>query len=128
MRSPTRPVCCWAWRWHSLRWATPCNGSIAGWRDGGGRSLSGDMWLRASVVQAHSLQFRETAIDRVICLGPGNGRRVADTFAAVRKRCDGPAGSTQRSDEHTSELQSLMRISYAVFCLKKKKNNKTQKK
>src|SRR3546814_3845883 len=28
---------------------------------------------------------------------------------------------TQRSEEHTSELQSLMRISYAVFCLKKKK-------
>src|SRR3546814_7530003 len=34
-----------------------------------------------------------------------------------------------RSEEHTSELQSLMRISYAVFCLKKKnKNNKTQHK
>src|SRR3546814_4547660 len=30
----------------------------------------------------------------------------------------------KRSEEHTSELQSLMRISYAVFCLKKKKNNK----
>src|SRR3546814_2910805 len=30
-----------------------------------------------------------------------------------------------RSEEHTSELQSLMRISYAVFCLKKKKNNQT---
>src|SRR3546814_6245008 len=30
--------------------------------------------------------------------------------------------SEQRSEEHTSELQSLMRISYAVFCLKKKKN------
>src|SRR3546814_8902262 len=30
--------------------------------------------------------------------------------------------SWQRSEEHTSELQSLMRISYAVFCLKKKKN------
>src|SRR3546814_8709334 len=29
----------------------------------------------------------------------------------------------RRSEEHTSELQSLMRISYAVFCLKKKKNN-----
>src|SRR3546814_1157872 len=29
-----------------------------------------------------------------------------------------------RSEEHTSELQSLMRISYAVFCLKKKKNDK----
>src|SRR3546814_6338557 len=31
-----------------------------------------------------------------------------------------------RSEEHTSELQSLMRISYAVFCLKKKNKNKTQ--
>src|SRR3546814_8813345 len=30
-----------------------------------------------------------------------------------------------RSEEHTSELQSLMRISYAVFCLKKKKTKKT---
>src|SRR3546814_5191837 len=30
-----------------------------------------------------------------------------------------------RSEEHTSELQSLMRISYAVFCLKKKKESKT---
>src|SRR3546814_1306588 len=34
--------------------------------------------------------------------------------------------SFSRSEEHTSELQSLMRISYAVFCLKKKKNNKEQ--
>src|SRR3546814_10629380 len=32
-----------------------------------------------------------------------------------------------RSEEHTSELQSLMRISYAVFCLKKKKNNTDNK-
>src|SRR3546814_3640036 len=35
------------------------------------------------------------------------------------RHCTG-AGSTFRSEEHTSELQSLMRISYAVFCLKKK--------
>src|SRR3546814_1881044 len=35
-----------------------------------------------------------------------------------------PAEEFPRSEEHTSELQSLMRISYAVFCLKKKKNNK----
>src|SRR3546814_8780300 len=32
--------------------------------------------------------------------------------------------AARRSEEHTSELQSLMRNSYAVFCLKKKKNNK----
>src|SRR3546814_3730755 len=35
---------------------------------------------------------------------------------------------TSRSEEHTSELQSLMRISYAVFCLTKKKNTKNNKK
>src|SRR3546814_5162155 len=34
------------------------------------------------------------------------------------------AGRVTRSEEHTSELQSLMRISYAVFCLKKKKKKK----
>src|SRR3546814_14611145 len=35
-----------------------------------------------------------------------------------------PSGGIARSEEHTSELQSLMRISYAVFCLKKTKNIK----
>src|SRR3546814_5087777 len=42
---------------------------------------------------------------------PGSG-----ASAAFRWRC-----AARRSEEHTSELQSLMRISYAVFCLKKKK-------
>src|SRR3546814_9935650 len=35
-----------------------------------------------------------------------------------------PKGTPDRSEEHTSELQSLMRISYAVFCLKKNTNKK----
>src|SRR3546814_4719192 len=39
-----------------------------------------------------------------------------------RPRRDGAGYCVVRSEEHTSELQSLMRISYAVFCLKKKKN------
>src|SRR3546814_2343514 len=38
-----------------------------------------------------------------------------------------PFRTLLRSEEHTSELQSLMRISYAVFCLKKKKNQATHK-
>src|SRR3546814_3467245 len=38
------------------------------------------------------------------------------------------AGWQRRSEEHTSELQSLMRISYAVFCLKKKKHPTTTNK
>src|SRR3546814_10163964 len=39
-----------------------------------------------------------------------------------------PAHLKVRSEEHTSELQSLMRISYAVFCLKKKKNTRIKQK
>src|SRR3546814_1479491 len=45
----------------------------------------------------------------------------AVTTANVRYGTDGVVRFSQRSEEHTSELQSLMRISYAVFCLKKKK-------
>src|SRR3546814_1920021 len=42
-------------------------------------------------------------------------------------KADSPAGKW-RSEEHTSELQSLMRISYAVFCLKKKNTRSTNNK
>src|SRR3546814_968173 len=44
---------------------------------------------------------------------------------AQRSRAGWRAGNPRRSEEHTSELQSLMRISYAVFCLKKKKELET---
>src|SRR3546814_6753875 len=44
-----------------------------------------------------------------------------DGLPAVGPRCRARAEVRTRSEEHTSELQSLMRISYAVFCLKKKK-------
>src|SRR3546814_5232310 len=56
--------------------------------------------------------------------------RVADDAALLagnppwRRLCGG-GGMSARSEEHTSELQSLMRISYAVFCLKKKKQKPT---
>src|SRR3546814_7421482 len=54
------------------------------------------------------------------CAAPAGGHD------ATHQRGD---GSVERSEEHTSELQSLMRISYAVFCLKKtKKINKHQSK
>src|SRR3546814_2548445 len=48
--------------------------------------------------------------------GLGSGERGTLTPAYVRK-------VFERSEEHTSELQSLMRISYAVFCLTKKNTN-----
>src|SRR3546814_5400808 len=44
-------------------------------------------------------------------------------FSQVR---DTQVGEGSRSEEHTSELQSLMRISYAVFCLKKKNHSQTK--
>src|SRR3546814_5282018 len=51
-----------------------------------------------------------------------------DTKGGAQIRAIGPAAvrvleaQAERSEEHTSEIQSLMRTSYAVFCLKKKKN------
>src|SRR3546814_8081837 len=59
------------------------------------------------------------------------GARARHGIAAADARRGGGAlsargggGAAQRSEEHTSELQSLMRISYAVFCLKKKNRKK----
>src|SRR3546814_10004927 len=46
---------------------------------------------------------------------------AARLYETVVAHPDGAAGPGLRSEEHTSELQSLMRISYAVFCLKTKK-------
>src|SRR3546814_9679603 len=47
--------------------------------------------------------------------------------ADIRKAIPSQQAAKQRSEEHTSELQSLKRISYAVLCLKKKQKNKKQK-
>src|SRR3546814_7527850 len=49
------------------------------------------------------------------------GRNTRDPGQAAVDRADRDAAPVVRSEEHTSELQSLMRISYAVFCLQKKK-------
>src|SRR3546814_5329351 len=56
-----------------------------------------------------------------------SARRPVPPAADRRGPCPSgrPDGSCSRSEEHTSELQSLMRISYAVFCLKKKKQETT---
>src|SRR3546814_1139351 len=74
---------------------------------------------------------------RAAAVHPGEGApQGADRRPAPRDRAQGSIGGTdagrqhgrpvRRSEEHTSELQSLMRISYAVFCLKKKKKITTQ--
>src|SRR3546814_10901112 len=58
---------------------------------------------------------------RSVCSAETPLTRRAPMKARVPMRTSLP--STTRSEEHTSELQSLMRISYAVFCLKKKKRD-----
>src|SRR3546814_9016516 len=58
-------------------------------------------------------------------LGRGLGGVAPDLQQRVDERGEFMAErDARRSEEHTSELQSLMRTSYAVFCLKKKKKNK----
>src|SRR3546814_6311146 len=54
-------------------------------------------------------------------------RRAARSRLGPWHRRSDRDGQIDRSEEHTSELQSLTRISYAVFCLKKKKKHKTKK-
>src|SRR3546814_1532256 len=61
----------------------------------------------------------------------GDVRRIAQAAARAQFALSAPGphpadGRANRSEEHTSELQSLMRISYAVFCLKKKNTIRTQ--
>src|SRR3546814_2820173 len=52
-------------------------------------------------------------------------RRIVEPYLRRNRIC--AASQASRSEEHTSELQSLMRISYAVFCLKKKNKQKHQR-
>src|SRR3546814_6836191 len=66
----------------------------------------------------------EAAVGRSHRAKPGK-TKLAEVIERSKKILGMPEGyrlGIVRSEEHTSELQSLMRISYAVFCLKKKKN------
>src|SRR3546814_9476800 len=87
--------------------------------------------------EAHvDAQLRSYGIDRIGKSGADVDLPIEMARAVARLRAidfdrfvhNGRFGRIARSEEHTSELQSLMRISYAVFCLKKKKNNQTTNK
>src|SRR3546814_8897158 len=82
---------------------------------------------RALLLAQHLAQLRD-----LLVLRPDLRFELVDALGVRGCRlCVRRAGNRQqqcvRSEEHTSELQSLMRTSYAVFCLKKKKRNKTIK-
>src|SRR3546814_6908368 len=92
--------------------------------------------------KAHQLAWRIKAADIAQFGQQDHGRHFVDATQGDQRlhhRCQRPlwqgplhldgeiSHSPARSEEHTSELQSLMRISYAVFCLKKKNNTSTRK-
>src|SRR3546814_8460271 len=58
---------------------------------------------------------------------PGAAVRGGVAAVVAGELVKGALPRSRRSEEHTSELQSLMRISYAVFCLKKKKERSTRR-
>src|SRR3546814_1625677 len=70
-----------------------------------------------------SVSLRVARQHRQRLVGASAGRAVVLVVVGTSRRFRAPAveQGRRRSEEHTSELQSLMRISYAVFCLKKKK-------
>src|SRR3546814_5277615 len=87
-----------------------CSPSASCWRTSSvGLALPCSMWDRCDA--ATPLLSASSA-----WLMPNSARRFLQLEPSVRANSD-----ATRSEEHTSELQSLMRISYAVFCLKKKK-------
>src|SRR3546814_2355760 len=87
------------------------------------RSRKYSSWAAASLASPEQM---ECACTRSVTKGEvmTDDRRTYRIEQLGRPRNN---GAQYRSEEHTSELQSLMRISYAVFCLKKKKipNNQT---
>src|SRR3546814_3418303 len=82
------------------------------------RSLAGEVYISPAMAEALgryrqppvSLSSRQMAILHYLVQGESN-KEIAYRLSIAQPT---------RSEEHTSELQSLMRISYAVFCLKKK--------
>src|SRR3546814_8294569 len=95
---------------------------------------------RTDTLFPYTTLFRSDSVERIQRLqeryefdfrtqpNQGLARTLNDCIARAQGNLIAPLGSddVMRSEEHTSELQSLMRISYAVFCLKKKKHNKHQ--
>src|SRR3546814_4426695 len=84
------------------------------------RLIAGECRDRASIVFPRNNKVSTLSTFESRC-SARNPRRTTAANSAINTM--GAIGSDRRSEEHTSELQSLMRISYAVFCLKKKKNN-----
>src|SRR3546814_2541301 len=88
-------------------------------RDGVARR---DLGARQRLAIGH-LGNREQRPERIAGLVGDHRTNPSENMGNLAEFGIAVTSRTPRSEEHTSELQSLMRISYAVFCLKKKKQN-----
>src|SRR3546814_3387452 len=85
---------------------------------------------RTDTLFPYTTLFRSRAVNPLMTIPSWveDGRLMTESAAICERIAEGTPLEVRRdegdyrSEEHTSELQSLMRISYAVFCLKKKKN------
>src|SRR3546814_5862158 len=96
---------------------------------GDGEQLLGDVVVDvpAQLLDRHVGRDRREAGEIVVGRVDAADLRLENTVGQVAPDLlDRAAHILDRSEEHTSELQSLMRLSYAVFCLKKKKHSNTQ--
>src|SRR3546814_5805992 len=84
-----------------------------------------DAKLKADPARLGKVTVSEFAPPQRTDIAPAGSADVVLTFRNVHNWIGGGFEQQARSEEHTSELQSLMRISYAVFCLKKKKTKQT---
>src|SRR3546814_8530895 len=99
-------------------WSSDVCSSDLGVPAAGARAMNGvNQWLRAQGKADAALQGMATTFTAAIL----RGRRAHVLHVGDSRAYHYSNGRLVRSEEHTSELQSLMRISYAVFCLKKKK-------
>src|SRR3546814_8983243 len=79
-----------------------------------------DIFVRCSIINSTSAR-PDFPAQATAAIGPLPPFSISPRYQSTKRSI--PCASDIRSEEHTSELQSLMRISYAVFCLKKKKKH-----
>src|SRR3546814_2004676 len=96
------------------------------YRERSGMHMSGGERKMLSIARAVAMDPQLLLLDEPFeGLSPAVIPTISEGIASIRKL--GRAVLMARSEEHTSELQSLMRNSYAVFCLKKQHNQMTNK-
>src|SRR3546814_5939149 len=88
--------------------------------------MASDRRSCSRVACASAFMRRVTSVHRLVKPSSPTGCSSSCSQPPSRRRKISGSRMSSRSEEHTSELQSLMRISYAVFCLKKKKNTKQE--